>query len=391
MQNKEARAVKLSQQIAENIVHEVNAVIPQMINIMDENGVIIASSDLSRVGTLHDGAAQILREGLDELIIHSPDEFFGSKPGVNYPIIMQGAYVGVLGITGDYADVADNALIIKRMTELLLLNAYNAEQHLLGENIRNRYIDEWLTGDVKNITADFIERGRMLNIDITISRRFLDVALYPAPGATKLEAMVETDHATEEIARYVARLNPYNFYFKDGGSLVCAVTEHDDAALARLAGQILSMVQSRYPLKAAIGIDAPADNYMQARRSYQKAKRACNACMRTHTWDVRFYNDLNMELIAGELEDVTKLEYIRRIFRGMSREEIVEAVMLLENYYDAEGSLEKCAERVFLHKNTVQYRLKRIAERTGYDPRSIRRAPLYYLAIYFYREMQERI
>jgi len=110
--------MKLSQQIAENIVHEVNAVIPQMINIMDENGVIIASSDLSRVGTLHDGAVQILRDGLDELIIHSPDEFFGSKPGVNYPIIMQGAYVGVLGITGDYTDVADSALIIKRMTEL---------------------------------------------------------------------------------------------------------------------------------------------------------------------------------------------------------------------------------------------------------------------------------
>jgi len=98
-----------------------------------------------------------------------------------------------------------------------------------------------------------------------------------------------------------------------------------------------------------------------------------------------------MELISGELEDATKLEFIRRIFRGMSREEIVEAVMLLENYYDAEGSLERCAERLFLHKNTVQYRLKRIAERTGYDPRSIRRAPLYYLAIYFYRDMQERI
>ncbi len=383
--------MKLSQQIAENIVHEVNAVIPQMINIMDANGVIIASSDLSRVGTLHDGAAQIIKSGLSELIIHGLNEFFGAKPGVNYPIIMQGDCVGVLGITGDYKDVAENALIIKRMTELLLLNAYNTEQHLLGENIRNRYIDAWLSGDVKNITADFIERGRMLNIDITIARRFLNIVLYSVSGTTKLEAMVEIDHATEEIAGYISRLNPYNLYFKDGGALVCAVTEHDDAALKRLAEQILSLAESRYSLKAAIGIDAPAENYMQARRSYRKARRACNACMRTHTWDIRFYNDLNMELISGELEDATKLEYIRRIFRGMSREEIVETVMLLENYYDTEGSLERCAERLFLHKNTVQYRLKRIAERTGYDPRSIRRAPLYYLAIYFYRDMQERI
>ncbi|NLI54256.1 MAG: hypothetical protein GX417_07995 [Clostridiales bacterium] len=382
--------MKLSPQIAENIVREVNAVIPQMINIMDATGVIIASSDLSRVGTLHDGAVQIIKDGLNELVIHSYDEFFGAKPGVNYPIIMQGACVGVLGITGDYADVSNNALIIKRMTELLLLNAYNAEQHLLGENIRNRYIDEWLTGDVKNITADFVERGRLLNIDITIPRRFLNVALYPVPGVSALDAMVEIDHATEEIARYILHINPYNFYFKDGGALVCAVTEHDDEALARQAEQILSLAESRYPLKAAVGIDAPTENYIQARQSYNKAKRACNACMRTHAWSVRFYNDLNMELISGELDDTKKLEYIRRIFRGMSRDEIVEAVMLLENYYDAEGSLDKCAKRLFLHKNTAQYRLKRIAERTGYDPRSIRRAPLYYLAIYFYRDMQER-
>ena len=84
------------------------------------------------------------------------------------------------------------------------------------------------------------------------------------------------------------------------------MTEHDDMALARLAEQILSLVESHYPLKAAIGIDAPTDSYIQARRSYRKARRACNACMRTHTWDIRFYNDLNMELISGELEDATE-------------------------------------------------------------------------------------
>jgi hypothetical protein len=39
---------------------------------------------------------------------------------------------------------------------------------------------------------------------------------------------VEIDHATEEIARYILHINPYYFYFKDGGALVCAVTEHDD-------------------------------------------------------------------------------------------------------------------------------------------------------------------
>ncbi|HCL01523.1 MAG TPA: hypothetical protein DHW61_03765 [Lachnoclostridium phytofermentans] len=37
---------------------------------------------------------------------------------------------------------------------------------------------------------------------------------------------------------------------------------------------------------------------------------------------------------------------------------------------------------LFIHKNTLQNKLKRISERTGYDPRSIRHSSLFYIAIY---------
>ena len=40
----------------------------------------------------------------------------------------------------------------------------------------------------------------------------------------------------------------------------------------------------------------------------------------------------------------------------------------LDAYLDAGGAIEACARQLFVHPNTVRYRLKRIADFTGRDP-----------------------
>ena len=40
----------------------------------------------------------------------------------------------------------------------------------------------------------------------------------------------------------------------------------------------------------------------------------------------------------------------------------------LEAYLDCGGAIEACARALFVHPNTVRYRLKRIADFTGRDP-----------------------
>ncbi len=52
----------------------------------------------------------------------------------------------------------------------------------------------------------------------------------------------------------------------------------------------------------------------------------------------------------------------------------------LKVYYEMNMSLSKTADKLFLHKNTVQQRLKKILGQSGYDPRSFQDAVLLYLA-----------
>lgn len=78
---------------------------------------------------------------------------------------------------------------------------------------------------------------------------------------------------------------------------------------------------------------------------------------------------------------------------GQARRELVESVYkpllaaggdLLEtcvSFGDQGGSVEATARALFVHPNTVRYRLKRIAEVTGYSPSAPREAYVLRLAI----------
>ncbi len=67
---------------AEIIVKELNTIINDKINMMNEKGVIIASTDQERIGQEHEGAKRIINDRLEELIIHSHDRYEGSLEGV---------------------------------------------------------------------------------------------------------------------------------------------------------------------------------------------------------------------------------------------------------------------------------------------------------------------
>ncbi|GAA4654828.1 sugar diacid recognition domain-containing protein [Anaerocolumna aminovalerica] len=379
----------LSVQIASNIVKEVNSVIPLKINIMNEKGIIIASSDPLRIGSFHEGALRIIENQIDEIAVHYDGEFNGALQGINYPLKLQGYIIGVLGITGKYEEIVNSALIIKRMTELILENTYSVEQKQLQENVCNRYLSEWLNGEAKNITTDFVKRGKALGFDITIPRRILVCSFYIPNNSQNLQTMQVIEQAEKYLKKSVSDLDALNLYYKAGSTLVCAVTAISDSNAETLAKELKKQVEEKFPVYLAIGIDSKVDNFEFAQTALIRAQKANKACMRTHKRDIRFYDDLNMEVFTDEISELSKQEFIHRIFKGFSNEEIRHSMILLETLYDLEGSINKASERLFIHKNTLQNKLKRIAERTGYDPRSIRHSSLFYIAIYFYRDIYD--
>ncbi|WP_025082506.1 sugar diacid recognition domain-containing protein [Latilactobacillus fuchuensis] len=53
--------MEIEQQLAQKIVARLQREIPYNINVMNKQGVIIASGEPTRVGQLHDGAVEAIR------------------------------------------------------------------------------------------------------------------------------------------------------------------------------------------------------------------------------------------------------------------------------------------------------------------------------------------
>ena len=361
------------------IVHEISGIIGEQINMMDHEGMIIASTDPARIGTFHAGAKLVVDEKLDSLTVHNNKEYLGAKPGINLPIEFQNDIIGVIGVTGPENKIGKYGQIIKKMTEILLLDISMRKENDIDQRIRARFLNDWIHGTPKDINRQMVENGRQIGIDITVPRRFMLVSIVPRDETASVALQRTIDAAENSVKKMVSAMTDA-IVFKSGSALVCCVSHMDDLHMLNIARAIKENVECNKSLIVAIGIDDAVQSYVFINIAYQHAQKALRTCLRSPTKDVRLYDSINMEIFSGEVPDITKLEYVRRIFRNCSMDEIANWILLLDTYYSCEGSITEAAGKLFIHKNTLQYRLKRLYEKTGYDN-----------AIHFYHDIGEKV
>lgn len=110
----------LEQGLAEKFIEQLSAYTSYNINIMDERGVIIASTDAARVGEFHDVAYHIIHSQEDMVITSSESDYPTVRPGINMAILVDGRRAGVLGLTGDPKELLQLAKITKLSIETML-------------------------------------------------------------------------------------------------------------------------------------------------------------------------------------------------------------------------------------------------------------------------------
>ena len=125
--------------------------------------------------------------------------------------------------------------------------------------------------------------------------------------------------------------------------------------------------------KIGIGRRVPLGELAASR---QTARTACRSLTAR---DVHYalFDDLTWELVLADLQPDTRTALLHKTLDAL--EEADRA--LLRVYFEQDLSLQKTCAALFLHKNTLQYRLNRIEKRCGLNPRAFRDGALLYLAL----------
>lgn len=374
--------MKVSATLAQNIIDGLALILKQQLNFFDENGYILASTAPNRIGDYHAGAAKLIAEDLQELFIRDDNEYEGALRGCNYSLDIDGKVIGAIGISGNCEEVDRYGKVIKRMTEILLSENDASEKKKVASRIRERFFNDWLLTDVSYTDTAFIDRAKKQQINIHIHRRVVIFQLKKLDQYRDSTAGQQTIDAINRYLREWCNTIPDALFTKTPSQMICLVPMDSNVRVRCFITSVFENIEAHFHENMIAGVDSEREfGHVTMHHAYEKANRALCACQQKNDCSVLFYDEASYELLLAEISEHTREAFIHQIFSNCVDEEIDEFCVLIHSLYLNNGSIMKTAATHYIHKNTVQYKLNRIAEKTGYNPRDWTNIPLFYLAI----------
>lgn len=328
--------MKLSKTIAQKIVLQMMDVVPYNINVMDENGVIIGSGDIKRIGNIHEGAIKAIE---NQHINEVYEEEGRMKPGVNEPIIFNEKVIGVIGITGHPDEVRRFSKLV-RVTAVLLI-----EQSKLDEEIQNKRLNKQkfyyeLVHRKIEYDDEFHQRAKTYGIDLTKKCQVILVEgnINSQSFKTlchKYSHYSELDNS--KVVFFITTNQIYNTLLKD-------LEKSEEINKISIGGEeeiaAVSLENAELAMEFGIKIKPSTSIY-----SYD---------------DLKFFIHLSYDNKASLVSLISNLD------KAGNKLELIQTIQL---YVEENGDINNVANRLNIHRNTLSYRLERIKQLTGKNPK----------------------
>ena len=347
----------LGQALAQQIANEITDVIGHNVLITDESGIVMGSGDESRVGQFHEASVEVVRSR--RTIAHSSEDvrdLVGTLPGVTIPLVIEDTVVGTIGLSGAPAEVVQFGLVVKRQTEILMQEAARIGTRLMHERATAellREICEWHHSRVPK--AQLLHRGRTLGHDLTIPRR---IVLFQWADSRRPEADAEhvvrrvegVFHSAGDLIAPLARM------------VVAVATLDAGDAIIDLCGQVVAAVEeSGLAVRVAIGSTGVGIGELNiaARDAFDTLQ--LGPIVRPGTKihrieEVRLHQALSVVPIDSRVRLVDGL-----LSPLLGDREWTTLRSTLIAWGDSAFNITRAADRLHVHRNTLIYRLDKIA------------------------------
>lgn len=359
----------LTVELASEIVKRTMAIIDANVNIMDRRGKIIGSGDSRRIGQIHTGAQQVIeRQHSVEINPKELAQWSGSQSGINLPIRYQDKVVGVIGITGDPKQIRSYSQLVQMGAELTLEQAFLMQEMQRNQRIREDVIAHLLLSSEKE--QDYVrKRAQMLNIDTTASYAVVLVTPHSDDKDEKLSSKIESwlkvilEKEDEFVTLYT---NQLVILKRKVPSLDTEEKLHYTVEQKITAAKLNSATVAIGSFRAGVG---------GWKKSFNDAQMIREVAETLHPGGgVWKHSDLELQMLCYRLwkdsrEEAAKIvDHYKRLFVEPDGEELHRTLWA---YVHENGKMAKTAEALFIHRNTLSYRLEKIHAVTGRNPKNI--------------------
>lgn len=227
---------------------------------------------------------------------------------------------------------------------------------------RNNFFQNLLLDNL--LLVDIYNRAKKLHIDVTVPR-----VVYI------IEAKNDKDNTVTEILKglFSSSVGDYITAVDEKNIILIKAVEHveDYEALEAVANEIVDVINTEAMVSAKVSYGNIVSELKEVSKSYKEAKMALEVGKIFYAErSVNAYRTLGIGRLIYQLPVNLCQIFIQEIFGDELPEELDEEnLSTIQKFFDNNLNVSETSRQLFIHRNTLVYRIEKIQKATGLDVR----------------------
>ena len=342
----------------QGVINQMRDAVDRTIGVVDEAGTVIACSDLGIIGEVRKG---VVSAG----VFNGTQTCVDDSTYTTFDVLIRPEYAAFVDGTDELS---------RRYSQIIAVALDQIKQNNDEKFDRSNF--------VKNVILDNILPG-----DIYIKSRELHFNNDASRVVFLIRITQETDVSVFDIIQ--------NFFPDKAKDFVINVSENDIALvkevrpnvdskdLEKLARSINDTLLSEFYCNAVIGIGTCVTGIKELAHSFKEAQIALEVGKVFDTEkNIISYENLGIARLIYQLPTTLCDMFLREVFKRGSIDSLdQETLFTIQKFFENNLNVSETSRKLFVHRNTLVYRLEKIKKITGLDLREFDHAIVFKVAM----------
>lgn len=401
---KDDLTLKILEHIAQDIAEKTSEVLQFPISITDNEGYIIGSTDKSRIGIFHRPSLDVLR---NDSMVDCVNEIENKiLPGISVPLKFNNNVIGVLGIVGDPREIEKYVHLVKNHVEMMCQEAFRKEMVELKEKMIEVFVHQLIHVSENEKDDQIRHYSKILDYDLKTDKVCLLVDIHSLsqnissvqenmsnfPFQFFQREVLDFLHLLfhESKKDIISLLNIERFIIIKSISSETAFRSFQETLEEKLH-RLNTFLESKYKVSASIAVGDIGSGITGYAESYNNAKKAMTIGVKSDSRsNLYFYNEREtlLKLLPKELTGEYQKKLIKLIapLTSLDQYEVLSKTFI--TYCKHNMNMSVASRKMYIHRNTLIYRLEKINELTTLDTSNFEHCILLYMAMQCYEELK---
>jgi len=336
----------LAIKLFDNLINQVQEIIDCEFGVMDESGQIIASSNRKRIGEVDALAQEVLLSEKDNILLEGT---------VYQKIYIKNRLEYIAYMISDDPNARKYLSLISM--NLVNMKTFYDDKYDKSNFIKSIIMDNILPGEIPI-------RAKELHLENDVYRVVFLIRVQK-PSDTYVYDVVQSLFPNRN-KDFVIAIDETNI------ALVKEVkSKKDNNDTEKISKNIIDTLSSELMVKASVGIGTIVDNIRDIGRSYKEAQLALQiGAIFEADKSIINYNSLGIGRLVYQLPTTLCKLFLNEVFKDGSFDDFdSETLLTIQKFYENDLNVSETSRELYVHRNTLVYRLDKIEKLTGLDLR----------------------